>query len=226
VVCLAGAAVISAPAPFSRRLALPLPCTLRRAPIPPRVGPSASHPRGTILASGGLGRTIKLWDLKTGRCSGTASRGGHNGGPSISPSPSAPTATPLASAGQYEIRLWDVKRASKPPRSKTPRLSRRWPSAPTARSWPHRGSLDFTIKLWDAKTHKRLLTLIGHTIGVNSVAFSPDGKALASGSIDDTVKLWDVASGKPRSPSRGHTRSVTSVAFSPDGKTFGLGQRR
>jgi WD40 repeat protein len=62
-----------------------------------------------------------------------------------------------------------------------------------------------------------------HEDRVLSVAYSPDGKTLASGSFDGTIKLWDVATGKERATLKGHTGWVRSVAYSPDSKTLASG---
>ncbi|HMC88687.1 MAG TPA: M56 family metallopeptidase, partial [Gemmataceae bacterium] len=105
------------------------------------------------------------------------------------------------------------------------------------------GSLDSTIKLWEVpsgklqktlgseadlgnmtlgrlvSTVKNQLSASGHTDWVLSVAFSPDGKTLASASRDQTAKLWDVATGKEKLTLRGHTNWVECVRFTPDGQT-------
>jgi WD40 repeat protein len=62
------------------------------------------------------------------------------------------------------------------------------------------------------------MTLRGHSSGVDGVAFSPDGKRLATASWDHTAKVWDVESGKELLTLRGHSNGVYGVAFSPDGK--------
>ena len=85
------------------------------------------------------------------------------------------------------------------------------------------GSLDKTVKLWDAQARHELAILKGHAYSVFSVAFSPDGKTLASGSQDKTVKLWDAQARQELATLRGHANSVSSVAFSPDGKTLASG---
>ena len=62
--------------------------------------------------------------------------------------------------------------------------------------------------------------LDGHAREVASVAFSPDGKTLASGSWDSTIKLWEVATGRNTATLKGHSSYVSCVAFRPDGKTL------
>jgi hypothetical protein len=62
-----------------------------------------------------------------------------------------------------------------------------------------------------------------HEHSVHSVAFSPDGRTLATGSLDTNARLWEVATGKEIATMRGHEQSVQSVAFSPDGRTLATG---
>ena len=63
------------------------------------------------------------------------------------------------------------------------------------------------------------VTLKGHRGPVYSVAYSPDGKLLASGSADHTVRLWDPLTGACRATLAGHGSEVNCVSFSPDGQT-------
>ncbi|MBW4623041.1 MAG: hypothetical protein KME17_27240 [Cyanosarcina radialis HA8281-LM2] len=79
-------------------------------------------------------------------------------------------------------------------------------------------SEDSTINLW--KLDGTLLTTLrGHSLGVNSISFSPDGQMLVSGSTDKTVKLWRI-DGTELQTFKGHKDWVLAVSFSPDGQVI------
>jgi WD40 repeat protein len=68
------------------------------------------------------------------------------------------------------------------------------------------GSQDNTVKLWDAHTGKEILSLVGHTQEVTSVAFSPDGRLALSSSRDGTAIVWLAVDW--RQESNGRTASI------------------
>jgi WD40 repeat protein len=79
---------------------------------------------------------------------------------------------------------------------------------------------DMTVKIMDASKLRSTHTLTGHPRVVSALAFSPDGKILATGDGSARIWLWDVATGEkirefPRE--RGHTRGISGLEFSPDG---------
>ena len=94
----------------------------------------------------------------------------------------------------------------------------------------HAAATTATTRLWDVATRQQIgapLTRPYNNDFVNSVAFSPDGKILATGSHDGTARLWDVAThqqiGAPLTT--GNAYEVTAVAFSPDGNILATGSQ-
>jgi len=79
------------------------------------------------------------------------------------------------------------------------------------------GSEDGTVRLWDPATGRPVRVLTGHTGGVRAVAFAPDDGLLATvGGRDGMVRLWDPASGRQVRELPGHTDWVRAVVFAPD----------
>lgn len=81
---------------------------------------------------------------------------------------------------------------------------------------------DGTISLWDLDTWKESRKLEGHTTAISALAFSPDGRLLAS-AAGAVVRLWDVAGGKELRQLIEHEGAVRSLVFSPDGKVLASG---
>jgi WD40 repeat protein len=79
------------------------------------------------------------------------------------------------------------------------------------------------INLFDIQTGRLMKKLAKHEAAVNSLAFSANGRLLASGSADRTAIIWQIDSGKSKQILKGHDQTVSAVAFSPDGTLLASG---
>ncbi len=183
----------------------------------------AISPDGKTLATAGKDRSIRFFDLATGkplrvlrRESEIWSIGYSGDGKSFA-----------ASDGDKLVTVWDADKWTVTATLK----GFETPVAMLALS-PD-GSLLATIEdglqvphIWELPSGKARAVLESHGDRVTSVAFSPDNRHVASASGDETIRIWEAKAGIPGRPLHGHDGPVFTAVFSPDGKTLLSGGER
>ncbi len=185
----------------------------------------AIHPEGNMIASGSDDKTVRLWDLTSGKVIYILTGHSHF----VKTVAWNFDGTILASGSDDKtIKLWKLNQ-------EICTLSGHLQGVKSVAFSPDgkilaSSSWDKTIKLWEVSTGKEIVAIAGHLLQVTSVAFSPCGNFLASASFDRTVRLWDISSclNNEFCPQlcyifSGHLWPVLTVAFSPDGKFLATG---
>src|SRR5262249_19105677 len=120
-------------------------------------------------------------------------------------------------SGDSQVQVWDVEAGAKRLSIPVPGLYHAAVSADGTRL----ATASKSLTLWDLSTGQRLFSIPDEGY-MRALAFSPDGKKLATGSGYRTVKLWDVETGRQLGQEV-HLDLVWTVAFSPDGITLASG---
>jgi WD40 repeat protein len=175
----------------------------------------AVSPDGKRLLSGDNNGGIRLWDLETQSCQFV--------GPQVSAHALAfsPDGRRFL-VGYYSKQLQQYETATAKPVGPPLVHFRAILTAAYSPDGKHIATgcedEDEDVRLWDAQSGKLLHLMMGHSRKVASLAFSRDGRLLASASWDFTVRLWDVSTGKQIGEPLRHLDLVQAVAFSPNNR--------
>jgi WD40 repeat protein len=187
----------------------------------------AFSPDGKTLAAARANRKIDLWEVATGKHAGALA--GH--AERVTALAFAPDGKTLFT-GSFDttVRFWDV--AVRKERRCLGAVKRRVSAddplihslavAPDGNTVAA-GRQDGVIVVWDATTGKELRRWSTELSAVMALAFSPDGKALAS-AAEHSIRLWDPATGRSRDPCVDRHNWPRRVVFSPDGKVLAVGE--